>query len=226
MPQETTNNSIYLLIAAIHGITGLIIFLAGLTQFTLKKQGKIHRIIGRVYLYSWIVILATGFYIGSPIIVAIVVMGFYLCVTGIRFAILKGRPHTGFDKGIIGCAALIVLFMIYSAIVLLIRQQYTYAILAVFFSLLYGLVITLDALTYLFGKSIFRKKYGKMSWYVSHLNRMQLSFLTAVGAFTAVQDLFGNTVLNFILPAVIGFFIVRGSKAYFVKKLKLAEQVI
>lgn len=50
---------------------------------------------------------------------------------------------------------------------------------------------------------------------------MQFSFVTAVGAFTAVQNVFNNTVLNFILPAFAGLIVVRISKNYFIKKMKI-----
>jgi hypothetical protein len=223
MELQTVHDPYYSLIASLHGITGLVIFITGLLQFILKKQGKVHRMIGRVYLYSWIIILATGYYIGSIVIVAIVLMGFYLCVTGVRMAVLKGKPFTIIDKTIVLIAALIVLFMAIAAIILIVQKNYTYAILATFFSILYGWIVTRDIVAYLFNKreKVFKNNYGKMSWYINHLLRMQFSFVTAVGAFTAVQNVFGITELNFILPAFAGFIVVRISKNYFIKKLNI-----
>jgi len=223
MEQQAINDPYYALIASLHGITGLVIFITGLLQFILKKHGKIHRFIGKIYLYSWIVILVTGYYIGSIVIVAIVIMGFYLCVTGVRLAVLKGKPFTNIDKAIIVIAALIVLFMLGAAIVMTIKQNYTYAILATFFGVLYGWIVGRDIVAYILNKreKVFKNNYGKMTWYVNHLLRMQFSFVTAVGAFTAVQNVFGNTVLNFTLPAFAGFIVVRISKNYFIKKMNI-----
>ena len=111
--------------------------------------------------------------------------------------------------------------MIYSAIASLIQQNYIYAIIALFFSLLYTLVVGRDALFYLYNKKVFKKDYGEMNWYVNHLSRMQFSFITAVGAFTAVQNVFGNTILNFTLPAFIGGLVARLYIRHLVKNLKV-----
>jgi len=212
----------YALIACIHGITGLVIFFTGLLQFALKKGGRMHRIIGRIYLYSWISILATGAFIGSPVIVAIVLMGFYLTITGIRAAIIRNRANTLADKAIVTIAAIVVLLILIAAIYALINRNYPISIIAGFFALLYGIVISGDIRTYIFNRK--RAKYGRMDWYVNHLTRMQFSFVTAVSAFIAVQNVFGNTVLNFILPSLIGFVVIRFSTNYFVKKLKLKPE--
>ncbi len=192
----------------------------------MKKGGRVHRIIGRIYKYSWIIILVTGAYIGSLIIVAIVLMGFYLSVTGVRLAVLKGKPFERIDKIILIIAVFIVLFMIFSAIYFIVKQNFTMAIISSFFALLYSFVLILDISWNIFKKRIINPKqdFGKMSWYIWHLTRMQFSFITAVGAFTAVEYLFGNTVLNFILPAFIGFIAVRASRKYFIKKLKLETE--
>ncbi len=219
MEQVNSIDPNYSLIAAVHGITGLVIFITGILQFTLKKGNWLHRIIGRAYLYSWFVILTTGAYIGSLLIVAIVLLGFYLSITGIRAAVLKGKPFAVIDKAIIITAGLVVLFMIAAGIIQLIKHNYTYAILAGFFSLLYSRIIVRDIQFYIFNKKVFRNDYGKMNWYVNHLTRMQFSFITAVGAFAAVQNVFGNMVLNFTLPALVGVIVIRLSTRHFVKNL-------
>jgi len=214
----------YSLIATLHGITGLIIFLTGILQFLLKKGGKWHRLIGRIYFFSWFSILATGAYIGSLVIVAIVFLGFYLCITGIRAAALRGKPFELIDKSIVIFAAMVVLFMIVSAIFLVIDKYYTYAIIAGFFSILYSWVIARDVIFILFNKRTYKKDYGKLNWYVSHLTRMQFSFVTAVGAFTAVQNVFGNDALNFILPALLGFVVIKRSTKYFLDKANIVAK--
>lgn len=228
MSAELVHTSLYNGIATSHGLAGLTIFLTGILQFIMKKGGTVHRIIGRIYNYSWIIILTTGAYIGSPIIVAIVLMGFYLSVTGVRLAVVKGKPFENIDKSILIIAVFIVLFMIYSAIYFIVKQNLTMAIISSFFALLYSFVLTLDIAWNIFKKRIINPKqdFGKMSWYISHLSRMQFSFITAVGAFTAVQNLFDNTVLNFILPAFIGFIAVIASRKYFIKKLNLEAENI
>jgi hypothetical protein len=219
MPVKIDPN--YALIASIHGISGLIIFVTGVLQFLLKKAGVFHRFIGYLYFTSWIVIVATGIYIGALIIVAIVVMGFYMAVTGIRTAVLKGKPFALIDKGIVWTAVAIVLFMLFSTIYLVVKQHFIYASIASIFTILYAIVLKNDVLHYLFKKEIYTPKYGKMGWYIGHLIRMEVSFITAISAFVAVQNVFGNMILNFTLPGIIGGLLVVISKKYYVKKLKL-----
>jgi hypothetical protein len=185
----------------------------------MKKRGMLHRVIGRVYLYSWVVILVTGYYIGSPIIVAVVLMGAYLSITGVRQAVLKGKPLAGVDKVILGAAALIVVFMLVSAIIMALGHDYVFATIAFFFAILYSVVLTLDIRGFILHKQVRKVNYGKATWYVNHMSRMQFSYITAVGAFTGVQDVFGNTIANFLVPAVVGIVAVRLSTRYFIKQL-------
>lgn len=216
-----TSDPYYSIVAMSHGLIGLFIFATGLAQFFLKKYGILHKIIGYSHLLAWIGILLTGAYIGSPVIVAIVVLGFYLCVTGVRAAIRKEREFELMDKLIIGAALLVILFLLYASIALIINQNWTFAIICGFFCLLYSFIVGRDFLHYILHKNIFKEIYGPMTWYVNHMTRMLFSFLTAIGAFAAVQHVFNNTVLDFILPAVIGFFIVRIAIKIFIKKANL-----
>jgi len=224
MEHIANNNSFYNIIATVHGMIGLVIFTCGVTQFVLKKGTKTHFIVGRIYFYSWFFIIGTGAYIGSPVIVAIVLMGFYLCLTAIRAAILKNKPFAIIDRTIVFIMAIIVLLLVLAAVVLTIKQAYTYAVLATFFSVLYGFVIIRDVRSYILQTRKPKKDFGNMNWYVNHLIRMQYSFVVAAGAFTSVQNIFGNTILNFTLPAFIGFFIIRRSIKHFTKKLKTQAQ--
>lgn len=211
----------YHTIASIHGLIGLLIFTTGMLQFILKKGTRLHKIIGYIYLIAWVGILLSGAYIGSPIIVAIVFLGFYLALTGVRAAMLQGKPYTTLDKSIVGIATLIVLFMLAAAILLAIKREYTYATLACFFGVLYAVVLRKDILVQILNKKPAISKYGDKAWYVSHIIRMQSSFITAVGAFTAVQNLFHNTILNFTLPALIGAIVITASTTYLVKKANI-----
>ena len=62
MTVELIHTTLYKWIATLHGLTGLIIFLTGILQFIMKKGGKVHRIIGRIYNYSWITIISEPMY--------------------------------------------------------------------------------------------------------------------------------------------------------------------
>lgn len=219
----TTELFNYATIAKLHGLIGLIIFASGILQFVLKKGTVLHRFIGYLYLISWIGIIATGAYIGSMLIVAIVVLGFYLALTGLRAAIIKDKPYAITDKLIALFAVLVILFMLISAIRMLLLQNYLGAALGLFFSLLYSWIVGRDILHYIFLKPQFKNRYGKINWYVNHLTRMQFSFVTAVGAFTAVQNIFKITFLNFTLPVLLGFIVIKKTTAYFIKQAGIKE---
>jgi hypothetical protein len=160
------------------------------------------------------------------LIVAIVGLGFYLCLTGVRLAILRGRPFAVVDKAIVLIGLLVVVFLLGSAVVMAIKQYTTYAVLCLVFGLLYAWVIGSDALQIFRNKKLFMKTdYGKMNWYLGHLTKLGASYITAVGAFVAVQDVFHNTLANFILPGVIGTILLNISRRYFIKKLNLVPVV-
>ena len=76
----------------IHAVSGAIVFIIGLLQLILKKGGKIHQMLGKIYLLGWIVLLITGTYIGSLFITTVGVFGFYYALTGSRIGSLKNKP--------------------------------------------------------------------------------------------------------------------------------------
>jgi hypothetical protein len=188
----------------------------------MHKGGRVHRFIGKIYLYSWIVILLTGAYIGDMVIVAIVGLGFYLCLTGIRLAVLRGKPFEAIDKAIAIIGLIVVVLLFIAGVLLAFKKYIIYAVLSGVFSLIYAWVIGNDALQIFYGKRLFFKSnYGQMNWYMGHMTKMGAFYITAVGAFTAVQNVFGNTLINFLLPTVIGIAALNISRKYFINKLKL-----
>ena len=82
------------LILHIHSIFGIIIFTTGLLQIILKKGGLRHRIVGQIYLYSWLILLISGAYLGGFLITIIGVFGFYFALTGSRIGHLKTNKIT------------------------------------------------------------------------------------------------------------------------------------
>jgi hypothetical protein len=207
------------ILTLIHGIFGGLILASALLLFFLEKGTTLHKRIGKVYFYSWPIILITGYLIGSMVIVAIVFMGFYLAITGVRFAQRKNKPYQGIDKFILVVAALVLAFMFYASVRLFLHQQFGFAIVSCVFTLLYGFVISADTSSHIFHRPILKSKQ-KSNWYLMHLQRMNLSFLTAVSAFAAVQQVFEHDELNFLLPGLLGAFAVRSSVNYFRKKME------
>ena len=95
------------LITQLHGACGAIIFISAILLFILQKGTRTHKTIGKIYFYAWPIILITGYLIGSMVIVAIVFMGFYLAITGMRFAQRKNKTYERIDKIILANGRLV-----------------------------------------------------------------------------------------------------------------------
>jgi hypothetical protein len=196
------------LILQVHSITGFLIFGTGLLQFVLKKGTRLHVNLGKVYLYGWILLLMSGAYLGGPLITLIGIFGFYFALTGSRIARLKNNSFALFDKIVLGIGAAVMVAILYYGTRLLLFSDSSFGIIFLVFGLLFLLTIQKDIRKYIgIGPEVIRK-YGKLDWYFEHLNRMSISFIAAVTAFTSIQNVFQNNVLNFIMPTVIGIILI------------------
>lgn len=204
------------LILQIHSVVGVAIFLIGVIQLVFRKGGRRHILLGKAYLYSWGLLLASGAYLGGWLITLIGIFGFYFTLTGSRLAKLKNDELRGFDKGIVLANSVVMVAVLYYGVKLLLGGSTSFGIIFLVFGGLFLLTLQKDARKYLGIGPAIPKKYGKMDWYFEHLNRMSISFIAAVTAFTSIQDVFGNNTLNFLLPTVIGV----GLIALFVNRLE------
>ncbi len=188
----------------VHAILGGIIFIIGLLQFVLKRGGKLHRVFGRIYFYSWIGLLLTGAYLAELLITIIGIFGFYYVLTGTRFAMRKDKPVQLFDKGVMLAGGLFSLSLLGYAAKILTSNNQSFGIIALVFGLLFGMSASQDISKYIFGKPLQKKDFGKMNWFFEHSNRMIISYIAAVSAFASIQNIFGNTTINFLAPVVLG----------------------
>lgn len=199
---------------------GAIVLVTGILQSVLKKGGKTHILIGKVYLLAWLLILLTGAYVGGPFMITIGVFGFYFALTGSRIGRLKGKAHTGIDKAIIVISSLISLYMIYFAATLFMRGDRSFATIFLVFGLIFLFTTVGDTAKYILLKPIRKRKHGKSDWYFEHLRRMFISLIAAVTAFTSIQNIFNHNTLNFLLPTVIGLVMIKYATTTFEKKLQ------
>ena len=82
------------MILLFHSIIGILIFVTGFLQIVLKKGGKLHRILGQIYLYGWFLLLISGAYLGGLLITIVGVFGFYFALTGARIGNLKNKNNS------------------------------------------------------------------------------------------------------------------------------------
>jgi hypothetical protein len=189
----------------IHALSGFIVLITGLAQIIMKKGGKAHRTIGQIYFWSWLPLIATGAIIGSLLITFFGLLGFYMVFTGYRFGVKKAVAISIFDKVFISSFTLGALFLFaWGVLILLLKENKTFGIIAVFFGAIFTFVTIQDFLEYVLNKK-FRKLRGhKMEWYFEHYGRMYISFMAATTAFAAIQNIFFVELLNWILPTLIG----------------------
>jgi len=207
------------IILQVHSIIGVIIFATGFLQILLKKGGARHKIIGQVYLYSWLFLLISGAYLGGALITTIGIFGFYFALTGSRIGHLKTKAMTLFEKSIFSIGGLVAISMLYYSIDLYLRGQKSFATIFLVFGLIFLFTTIEDIAKYIFKKPIRKQKDGKSDWYFEHLIRMCISFIAAVTAFVSIQDVFNNNTLNFLMPTIVGVILINLAIKSYKKKL-------
>lgn len=199
----------------IHAYAGMIVFVVGILQIIMKKGGKLHRILGQIYFWSWVPLIITGAIIGSLLITFFGLLGFYMVYTGYRFGRQKSMEIKLFDKIFLSVFTLAALYLFAFSIYLMIYWRSDFAYIALFFGIIFSVTVVQDFREYIL-KHKNRKLSGhKMQWYFEHFTRMYVSFIAATTAFTALQEVFPIVILNWTLPTVIGtVLIVLSSKKY------------
>ncbi|UTW61936.1 hypothetical protein KFE98_18275 [bacterium SCSIO 12741] len=191
-------------LAQIHALAGYLVFGAGIAQFAAQKGGKVHHLVGRAYLLGWLILIVTGGILGSILITFLGCFGFYFVISAVRYAMVKGIPRAWFDKiqsllGLLcGLAILVSAWLVYS------KGNGGFAIIFLVFGLLFSLSSTVDIRRSLLEQYTSKQSKHPMFWYLEHYGRMIISFIAATTAFSAIQDLTGIVVINWLLPTVIG----------------------
>lgn len=205
-------------IVLLHSVFGVLVFVIGLLQILLKKGGRLHINLGRIYTYLWIFLLISGAYLGGWLITIVGIFGFYYALTGARIGYLKMKDSTIFDKAVFTIGGLIALAMLYYAVVLFLNKNTSFAIIFLVFGLLFLNSTVQDIAKYILKRPLKASKFGTMDWYVEHFTRMSISFIAAVTAFSSIQNLFGNNTLNFLMPTVIGTVLIAVTQRRYQKK--------
>ena len=209
------------IILHIHSILGVVVFVTGLLQILLKKEGSRHRITGLIYLVSWFFLLITGACLTGLMITIVGIFGFYFALTGSRIGRLKNKDITLFEKSIFLLGGLSALAMIYYSVSLYSKGQQSWPIILAVFGVIFLWTTSGDIFKYILKKPFKKQIYGKSDWLFEHFTRMSISFIAAVTAFTSIQNLFQNNTLNFLMPTAIGIILIRlTTKTYKNKLLK------
>lgn len=207
-----------------HVISGILVAFIGLIQIVRKKEGTLHRFLGRAYGLSWVILLISGIYLGGLLITFIGVFSFYFVVTGVRMAQLKDKEFHWVDRGIFLVGLLIASFMLIYAFYLFYLDEVSFGIILVVFGGIFFWTTLLDVLKFGVNKSKIKQKYGQLEWYFEHMTRMLISYIAAVTAFTSIQNIFRENTLNFLLPTAIGVLLILRLQRKHKKKLDLSSK--
>jgi hypothetical protein len=207
------------MILLFHSIIGILIFVTGFLQIVLKKGGKLHRILGQIYLYGWFLLLISGAYLGGLLITIVGVFGFYFALTGARIGNLKNKNIGLLEKMIFILGAIVSILMLYNAINLYLKGEESFAIIFGVFGGIFLFTTIKDVFKYVLNKPLEKQTYGKLDWYFEHFKRMCISFIAAVTAFVSIQDVFKNNTANFLIPTLIGTILIIIATKFYKKKL-------
>lgn len=208
----------------IHAICGYAVFAIAILQFILKKSGMLHKRLGHLYLIAWFGIVVTGAIIGNVLITFLGILGLYFAYTGAVFAHVKSDVFPTYGKAIVWFGVLSAFSLLLLAVIALINANYFLVIIGFFFSAIFGYNTVIDLKEFVFGKK-HRKGFGKkQNWFFEHFTRMIVSFIAAMTAFSAIQGIFGEgSILNWLLPTIIGTTCIFLTVRYYKKKMKMAD---
>jgi hypothetical protein len=210
------------LIHSVHSMSGILIALIGLTQYFLPKFSPWHRGLGITYSLLWFPLLFSGAWMGSWIITALGALGFYCVLTGWRFTRSKEIPRKPIDKLIVVIAALLVTALGIGALLLLRVGNIDFAIIMGVFALIFGWFVSTDFREVILGKKVRKLSTEMQYWFFEHYTRMTISMITALTAFSAIQQLFSSTIVNWLWPTVVGTLLLFVFGAHYRKKVAIS----
>ncbi|MCU0348185.1 MAG: hypothetical protein MUC59_14685 [Saprospiraceae bacterium] len=209
-------------IKLLHAIAGATVGLTGLAQIIMKKGGRLHRVIGMTYFWSWLVIVVTGGIIGSAMITFFGVLGFYMALTGYRFGHLRSMNIGIFEKAVVGVGLAFALGTLGWGAYMVLKNGGGFGVVAVFFGVIFTLTAWKDFREFVQGKPVRKLSGHRMQWYFEHFGRMYISYIAAMTAFTVIQNVFGVVLLDWILPTVIGTALIVLTNRHYFKQFNIS----
>lgn len=204
----------------IHVGAGALVAVSGLLQILLPKGGLRHRILGQVYFWSWVLVVSTGAWLGSLLIALFGALGLYMAYTGYRLGMRKSMQLAIWDRGVIllGFAAGLVTLG-WGLLLLVAGKGGAFGIIACFFGLLFSAAGLRDTRQFILGKRVGKMSGHPLNWWFEHYGRMYISYIAAMTAFTAIQQVFPLEILDWILPTFIGTALLILTNRYNRKKM-------
>jgi len=200
------------LVRPTHVVLGLIVLGSGLCQLVMKKGGLTHRKLGLFYYYAMLANVATALPLsihdGNYFLTIIGCFSLFLVHTGFRFARIRETGKFHFSDRIAAVLFLLMaLGMTGFSIYFFVKGAITGGIVLGVFGLIFLLGASADARHLLFSTRP-EEYYTNLNWLRSHIGRMIGSYIAATTAFLVNVMPFGSTLLNWLLPTVIGLIVM------------------
>lgn len=205
----------------LHIIAGTIGLTTGTINIIGKKGGKIHRLVGRFFLYSMLLVSGTAFALSvlhpNYFLFIVGVFTLYMVCSGKRYLYLKnlskGQQPKLIDWLLTGFMLLFgILFLVFGAYHLTNKNSF-------------GIVfLVFGAIGLRFVRADFRNFRGKTNvenvWLVAHIQRIIGAYIATLTAFLVVNNKIMPSYIAWLLPAVILFpLIVVWVRKYKVKRV-------
>jgi hypothetical protein len=205
------NTFIFNIILAIHIASGTIGLLSGTIAMSLKKAGKLHKVIGKIFFYAMAGVFLTSVYMSivknNLFLLMVGFFSFYTAATGYRILFLKKlgiqKIAPKFIDYVIGYTGLLAgLAMLVITVLIFMRGN-----MFGFVTLTFGCISIWMAY-----KDLTKFKYPpaeKLHWIESHGMRMAGAYTSAVTAFIVVNI---NTSWQWVLWILPTFIIIPMAK--------------
>lgn len=188
----------------IHIIAGSIGLFTGTINIIRKKGDKVHRLVGRFFLYGMLVNAVAGFVMSilheNLFLLIIAVFSFYLTASGQRFLSLKklgkGQKPKTIDWMLTITMLLFALFFILYGIAILLSHN-NFGIVLLVFGLISILMAKKDITVY--RGNIKFKNY----WLLMHIQRMTAGYIAAFTAFLVVNNTYLPGIVAWLLPTAV-----------------------
>lgn len=199
------------IILVLHMLAGFIALTAGLIPFVTKKGGRTHRMMGKFFYYTMLIVslsaLTLSIYRFNPFLLMIGLLTGYSTITGYRGLILmRSQKYQGENQDWIGLKIFSIVFLLSFAVSFVWIHSHHRSFLPVLliFATLLIIQIVEDARIFT-GRKAFTKPH---QWIIYHIGRISGAYIAALTGFLVNSIHTNPAFIGWILPAVAGLPII------------------
>lgn len=197
-------NILFKVFLVLHILSGTLALVSGTINIIKKKGGKFHKLVGKIFLYSMLVVSVSAFVLSvihpNYFLFIVGVFTLYLVSSGARYLYLKQLNNSQQPKILDWTLTYFMLIFGVIFIIFGIYHLYTKQIFGFVF-----IIFALIGLKMVWGD--FKNFRGKSTianvWITVHIQRMIGAYIAALTAFLVVNNQILPSYIAFLLPTVI-----------------------